>query len=86
MDCRGRFFLSWSDLHTGVCTLNNTKIILKKKEKKENQWYKDSHAPRTLFSSRLEYLPHSANVNLRVWSLFRHNTSILAFHSGFIFK
>jgi len=34
MDCRWRFFLSYSDLHTGVCTLNNTKMILKKKRKK----------------------------------------------------
>jgi len=44
------------------------------------------HAPRPLFTSRLKYLPLSANINLRVWSLFRHNTSILAFHLGFIFK
>jgi len=48
--------------------------------------YKDSHAPRPLFSSRLKYLPHSAYINLRVWALFLHDTSILAFHLGFIFK
>ena len=34
MDCRWRFFLSYSDLHTGVYTLNNTKMILKKNKKK----------------------------------------------------
>jgi len=44
------------------------------------------HAPRPLFTSGLKYLPHSANINLRVWSLFLHDTSILAFHLGFIFK
>ena len=37
MDCSGRFFLSQSDVHTGVCTLNNTKMILKKKKKKKIQ-------------------------------------------------
>jgi len=35
MDCRWRFFLSLSDLHTGVCTLNNTEMILKRKKKKK---------------------------------------------------
>jgi len=44
------------------------------------------HAPRPLFSSRLKYLPLAPNVNLRVWSLLRHDTPVLAFHLGFIFK
>jgi len=58
--------------------------------KKDIKWLRTSscedHAPRPLFSSRLKYFPHSANINLRVWSLSRHDTSILAFHLGFIFK
>jgi len=68
--------------------LNNNHMIQKeKKDKKETKKrYKDSHAPRPLFSSGLKYFPHSANINLRVWSLFHHDTSILAFHLGFIFN
>ena len=38
------------------------------------------HAPYPLFSSCLKYFLHSAKVNLRVWSLLRHDTSFLAFH------
>jgi len=65
--------------------INNNHMIQKKKEEKKKR-YKDSHAPRPLFSSRLKFLPHLAIINLRVWSLFLHDTSILAFHLGFIFK
>jgi len=48
----------------------NNHMIKKKKEKKEKKKrkrYKDSHAPRPLFTSRLKYLPLLANINLRVW-------------------
>jgi len=65
-------------------------MIQKKNEKNEKmkneKRYKDRHAPRPLFSCRLKYFPHSAIINLRVWSLFPHDTSILAVHLGFIFK
>ena len=44
------------------------------------------HAPRHLFSSRLKYLQHLAKLNIRVWSLFHHDTLILTFHLGHIFK
>jgi len=58
----------------------------KKKKKKEKKKVQSQHAVRPLFTSRLKYLPLSANLNLRVWALVRHDTSILAFHLGFIFK
>jgi len=58
----------------------------KQKKKKKKTKVQELHTLHPLFSSRVKYFPHLAKVNLRVWSLFRHDTSILAFHLGFIFK
>ena len=65
---------------------NDTKKRKTKKNKKNKKKVEEPHAPRTIFSSRGEYFPHSANINLKVWSLFHHDSSIFVFHFGFIFK